>query len=128
MLMIKLIDGPINLGEHGLACPNYPKEQVCKIFVIPQKRSDWWSWIFVQMSIKVFLNWCYCFWWAWPGMPKVLQITSMQNLFNISINELCYVLHADKKESLSQVDSIFLMGLTRHAQSFQVSLQCLCDI
>ena len=38
--MIKLIDDPINLDEHGLACPNYPKEQVCKIFVMPQKRSN----------------------------------------------------------------------------------------
>ena len=37
-------------------------------------------------------------------------------------------LHADKHESLLQVDSIFLMGLAMHAQSTQVNLRYLCDI
>ena len=29
-------------------------------------------------------NWCYQFWLAWLGMPKVLKITSIQYLCNIS--------------------------------------------
>ena len=27
--------------------------------------------------------WYYCLWWAWPGMAKVLKITSLQYLWNI---------------------------------------------
>ena len=30
------------------------------------------------------INWCYHFWWAWPGMYKVFKILSMQYLCNIS--------------------------------------------
>ena len=33
---------------------------------------------------KFYTNWCYHFWWAWPGVPKVLKITSMRYLCNIS--------------------------------------------
>ena len=30
------------------------------------------------------INWRYQFWWAWPGIPKVVKITNMQNLCDIS--------------------------------------------
>ena len=46
-------------------------------------------------------------------------------------NRLSYevdVLHADKHESLLQVDNIILVGLARHAQSTCVNLQCISYI
>ena len=30
------------------------------------------------------INWCYHFWWTWSGMPKVLEIISMDYLCSIS--------------------------------------------
>ena len=29
-------------------------------------------------------SYCYCFWWGWPGMPKIPKITSLQYHCNIS--------------------------------------------
>ena len=65
-----------------------------------------------------------------PDMPKVRKIKSAVSLQYLK-KELSYevdVLQADKHESLLQVDSIFLMGLARHAQATQVNLQYLRDI
>ena len=65
-----------------------------------------------------------------PDMPKVLKIKSAVSLQYLK-KELSYevdVLQADKHESLLQVDSIFLMGLARHAQATRVNLHYLRDI
>ena len=48
--------------------------------------------------------------WAWPCIPKVLKITNIQYLCNISQKEVSYevdFLHADKHQSFLQVDTIF---------------------
>ena len=37
-----------------------------------------------KWASKFSINWCYHFWWAWSGMPKILKISSMQCLYNIS--------------------------------------------
>ena len=62
-------------------------------------------------------------------MPK---ITSLLFLYNILRKNWVIVdlLHADKHESLLQIDSMILMGMVKHSQSsqnseFAMSLQCL---
>ena len=57
-------------------------------------------------------------------MPKVLKITSVQCLCNIL--KRIDILHADKHESLLQVDSIF-DGFGQ-AQITRVNLQYLCHL
>ena len=81
-----------------------------------------------RSASKFSLNRCYHFWWAWPGMPKVLKITSMQNICKQELSYEVDVLHADNYESLLQVDIIILMKLARHVQSTRASLQYFCDI
>ena len=39
-----------------------------------------------------------------------------------------FFLQADKHQSFLEDDSSFLMGLARHAQSIQTTLQYLCNI
>ena len=58
-------------------------------------------------------------------MPKVLKITSVQCLCNIL--KRIDILHADKHESLLQVDSIIFDGFGQ-AQITRVNLQYLCVI
>ena len=64
---------------------------------------------FVQLTSQFSVNRCYHFWWVWPGIPKVLKITSMQCLYNISrmnwVKKL-NVLKVFKYESLLHVDTI----------------------
>ena len=36
--------------------------------------------------------------------------------------------HADKHESLLQIDTMILMGMAKHSQSFENSLQCLISL
>ena len=37
-----------------------------------------------RWASQLSLHWYYHFWWVWPSMPKVLKVTSMQCLCNIS--------------------------------------------
>ena len=55
------------------------------------------------------INWYYHFWWVWPDMPKLLKITGMECLCNISrkhwVTKLMFCMVMNMK--VLQVDSIF---------------------
>ena len=86
----------------------------------------------LQKTSKFPTSLCYCFWWAWLGMPKVPNVTSLWYVFNISrkswginttfcmkINKVFYLLVV-----------LFLLVIARHAQStknskFVMSIQYL---
>ena len=84
-----------------------------------------------RWASKFSTNWCNHCWWAWPGMPKILKITSMQYLCNISKKnwgmQLMFCMTINKKVFYRLI-LLFLIGLVRHVQSNQASLQCLFDI
>ena len=71
--------------------------------------------------IKFSSNCNYHFRCLWPGMPKLPKI-SLLFLCNIlrKSDEVDF-LHADKHESLLQIDSMILMGMVKHSQSSQNS-------
>ena len=56
-------------------------------------------------------------------MPKLPKITSLLFLCNILKNWVIKLIfwHADKHESLLQIDSTILMGMAKHSQSSQNS-------
>ena len=69
------------------------------------------------------INWCNHFWWVWPEMPKVLKITSIQCLCNISKNwvmKLVFCMVINMKV-FYKLTLLFFMGLTRHALSSRVN-------
>ena len=80
-----------------------------------------------QLSI----NWYNPFWWVWPSMPKVLKITSIQCLCNISKNnwvmKLLFSMLIDLKVSYKWI-VLFLMGLAMHAQITCITLYYLWNI
>ena len=84
-----------------------------------------------RWASKFSINWCYHFWWVWPGMPKALKLTSMQYLYNISrknwMMKLMFGIIINMKVFRKRI-LLFLMGLARHPHSTWASLQCLCDI
>ena len=108
----------------------------------------------VFFCMQISMNVCYklilWFWWRWSSIPKVPKIASFQCLYlnNISKKKLRdedYFLHADKHQSLIQVDfstlgiKVFykvvlplLIGMIKHSQSTQskkfASLQYLHNI
>ena len=92
----------INLGGHGQACPDYPKYQVCKIFVVSLERSGRWSWILYRWVSKFFVSWCYHF---FEGHDKAcLRYLNVEALQYIK-SELSYevdISHGDKHENLLQ--------------------------
>ena len=63
---------------------------------------------------KFSINCCYQFWWAWPGMPKVLKIISMQYLCNISrkncVTKLMFCMLINMKLFYKLI-LLFLIGL-----------------
>ena len=72
---------------------------------------------------------------VWPGMPKLPKCLnkfaiSLQYLKKEVSDEDKHFLHADKHESLQQINTIILTGIVRHSQSshnskFVMSLQYL---
>ena len=84
-----------------------------------------------RWASQLTISWYYHFWWVWPGMPKVLTITSTQFLCNISTKKwvlmliFCMLIHMG---FFYKLIILFIMCLTRNAQINQVNLQYLCDI
>ena len=88
--------------------------------------------IFCAVSITIFLcSDSIVFWWLWQDMPKVLKITSMQSLCNISrknwVMKLMFWMVINMKV-FYRLTVLFLTYLTRYIQSTGVNLQYLCDI
>ena len=58
-------------------------------------------------------------------MPKLIKITSLLFLCNIVrkkyISDEVDFLHADKHESMLQIDSMILIGIVKHSQNSQKS-------
>ena len=61
-------------------------------------------------------------------LPKKRSLLFLCNIFAISLQYLgkevsyeVHFLHVDKLESLPQIDTMFLMGMVKHSQSFQNS-------
>ena len=90
----------------------------CRIFwsVTYQERKDRPSWLScIYINIRFPTRWCYYFCWAWPGMLKVLKITSLQHLSNISKN---FCMKVNTTIFYKPIPS-FLVAIVRHAQSTQ---------
>ena len=124
--------GCITLGVHSQACPKYGKQQFCNISRISQEKHERWSWFFsCKWTSKVSSNWYYRFRCVWPDMPKFSKITNLLFLCNIAREKWVMIfLHIDKHESLLQIDTMNLMVMIKHSQSFRnsnfaVSLQYL---
>ena len=89
-----LQDGSITLGVISQTGPKYQKQSVYNIFAISQGKHEGWSWFFASWQmLKIFSNWYYHFmimkawrtwWWAWSSILKVLKVTGLQCLYNIS--------------------------------------------
>ena len=87
----------------------------------------------LQKTSKFPTSLCYCFCWAWLGMPKVPNVTSLRYVFNISrkswgINTTFCMKINNKVFYLLVV--LFLLVIARHAQStknskFVMSIQYL---
>ena len=61
---------------------------------------------------------------VWPDMPKLPKMTSLLFLCNILRKKRVMVLiflHADKHEILLKTDTVILMRIVKHSQSFQNS-------
>ena len=81
--------GSITLGVSSQTCPKYQKLSVYNVFAISQGKHEGWSWFLACWQIlKVFSNWYYHFRCMWPGMPKLLKITSLLFLYSILRNML----------------------------------------
>ena len=79
--------------------------------------------IFGAVSVTVFYKLILTALWVWPGIPKILKITNMQCLCNIS-KELNYevdILLTDNHESFFKLVVLFLKVWARHAQSAPVN-------
>ena len=65
-------------------------------------------------------RWYYYYWWVWSSILKILRVTSLQYLYNISKKKFkngVNFLHADKHQSFYKLALSFLMNLARHVQS-----------
>ena len=59
---------------------------------------------------------------VWPGMPKLPKKTSLLFLCNKKeVSDETDFLHANKHESLLQIDTMTLIGIVKHSQSLQNS-------
>ena len=110
-----------------------------KFFWYPKKEvGDEVEFLYRWVS-KFSTNWCYHFWWAWLGMPKVTTIKIIKYQINHYVMSLQYL----KKRNWAMMLMfcmliniiVFyklmlynLMGLARYSQSIRSSLQCPCDI
>ena len=64
-------------------------------------------------------KWYYYYWWTWTSFLKVLKVTSLPYLYNISKGKEFIFLHADKHQSFYKLALSFLMEMDRHAQSIE---------
>ena len=74
----------------------------------------------ILWASKVPTRWYYHYWWTWSSILKVLKVTSLQYLHNISEKELgmeFIFLHAGKHQSFYKLALSFLMEVARHVQS-----------
>ena len=84
-----LQDGSMTLGVSSQTGPKYQKQSVDNIFAISQGKHEGWSWFFsCWQMLKVFSNWYYHIRCVWPGIPKLLKITSLLFLYNMLRNML----------------------------------------
>ena len=76
--------------------------------------------ISILWASKFPARWYYHVWWAWSSILKVLKVTSLQYLYNISKKKLgMEFLHADKHQRFYKLALPFLMELAIHVQSTQ---------
>ena len=88
--------------EDGQTLPKFAKYQVCNVFTIISKNKLEIKLFFcMQINIKIsykFIStlwvskfpttWYYLYWWTWSSILKVLKLTSLQYLYNISKKKL----------------------------------------
>ena len=121
----------ITLGVRSQACPKYPKWQLYNICAISQGKLEEWSWFFsCWKASKVSSKWYYRFRCVWPGMSKLLKITSLLFLCNILRKKWVMMLIFCMQISMkARSDTMILMVMVKHSQSSQTaSLQCLYNI
>ena len=66
--------------DHSLACPKYPKWQACKYHCNVSKKEGMKFILRCRWTSAFPTSWCFCVWWAWPGMSTVPKITNLQYL------------------------------------------------
>ena len=107
---------------HSQVCPKYPKQLVCNIFAIPQGKQ------FLQIDF-IILGVCGQACLNYSKLPK-LTISLQYHMKEVS-DEVDF-LHADKHETLLQIDTMILMGMVKYSSSknskFAMSLQYLNKI
>ena len=134
-MKIEMMEMEIVINADGQAFPKFPKQQVCNVFTISQKRSQRWIWFFPwRYGWKSPTNRYYDSWWGWS-----IYQSSQNRKFVMSL-QLQYhrkkvryevdFLHADKYQSFLQV--VFnilcitvyfmvilslLMGMIKYSQS-----------
>ena len=83
---------------------------------------------FLCRLASVFHKLILSFWWVLPGMVKVLKMTNMQCLCNISrknwVMKLMICMLINMKVFYKLI-VLFLMGLARHFQNTWLNLQCI---
>ena len=120
-LILRFFDG------YGQVFPKFPKKQVCSVFTISLKKLEikltffdadkhqsFLTVDFNTLGIKVFYNvtgmimktWR-TWWWEWSSILKVLKVTSLQCLYNISKKKLWM------EFSIFDVSYWFLMKVAR---------------
>ena len=113
---------------YGQAFPKFQKNQVCNVFTISLKKlemkltllmqtkfpNSWFQHFVIKvfdnvldMIIKTWRTW----WWEWSSILKVLKVTSLQCLWNISRKKLWM------EFSIFDLSYQFLMKVSRHVQS-----------
>ena len=95
----------VTLGLHSQACPKYLKQQVYNMFVIFQGKREGWTRSFAYSVARHALI-----------TQKNKFAVSLQYLKKELSDEVDF-LHADKHESLLQIDSMISMGMVKHFQS-----------
>ena len=93
----------INLGKHGQACPNYLNNRIAKSFAISQDRRRGWSYFLCRLVSQLSINRYYRFWWVCTQNNKYavpFEYLKKESGYEVD------VLHANKHESLLQVDNI----------------------
>ena len=107
----------ITLEVHSQACQKYPKWEVCNIVETSQGKSE--GWIDFLPA-----DWYYHFRCVWPGIPKLLKITSLLFLFNIlrksCVMKLIFCMQISMKISYNSMQR-FLMRMVKYSQSSQNS-------
>ena len=79
--------------------------------------------ISILWALKFSRKWYYHYWWVWTSILKVLKVTSLQYLYNISKKEskVCSSFFALRQiQSFFKLELSFLMEITRRVQSSQI--------